>query len=300
MEQTYYTLLGVSPKCSIGEIRGAYRVLIKQYHPDKYHDKNEIEQTIKMVKCINKAYEVLKNPEKRREYDNSLKIVKKNTIEFLERKEHALNFLNCQNNEATEEYRQIAQKDFDAISREMDKKLKIAHLVTPDRKVIDALKPEEMTSRVDQLNMIRGQEDIENIPTKICDCENFKDKENVTKFNEAFEEIANNEQAVIEYSGNTMPYNNIQVDSSFIENVDEPELDYFTDCSGQKIDLLTKIPPKKFVPSEKSLEELVEERKHETEKILNMKLYEYKANDCINANGETGHTTTWQNNQSTK
>ncbi|MBQ3647032.1 MAG: DnaJ domain-containing protein [Synergistaceae bacterium] len=61
----YYKILGVSREASADEIRKAYRKLAKQYHPDVSKEKGAEEK----YKEINEAYEVLKDPEKRKKYD---------------------------------------------------------------------------------------------------------------------------------------------------------------------------------------------------------------------------------------
>lgn len=63
----YYQILGVSRNASEKEIKDAYRRLARKYHPDANPgDKNSEEK----FKEINEAYEVLSNPEKRRQYDS--------------------------------------------------------------------------------------------------------------------------------------------------------------------------------------------------------------------------------------
>jgi len=62
----YYKTLGVSRNASQDEIKRAYRKLAVKYHPDKNPDDKETENRFKE---INEAYEVLKDPEKRKKYD---------------------------------------------------------------------------------------------------------------------------------------------------------------------------------------------------------------------------------------
>lgn len=62
----YYKILGVSKKASQDEIKKAYRKLAVKYHPDKNPDNKEAEEKFK---DIGEAYEVLKDPEKRKRYD---------------------------------------------------------------------------------------------------------------------------------------------------------------------------------------------------------------------------------------
>lgn len=61
----YYKILGVDKKASLSEIKEAYRRLARKYHPDV----NKSPQAQEKFKQINEAYEVLKDPEKRRKYD---------------------------------------------------------------------------------------------------------------------------------------------------------------------------------------------------------------------------------------
>lgn len=61
----YYTILGVPEKAKYNEIRAAYRLLAKKYHPDR----NNSDFAEDMIKKINAAFEVLSNREKRRQYD---------------------------------------------------------------------------------------------------------------------------------------------------------------------------------------------------------------------------------------
>ncbi|PIU50158.1 MAG: cytochrome C biogenesis protein, partial [Desulfobacterales bacterium CG07_land_8_20_14_0_80_52_14] len=61
----YYETLGVSQNASQEEIQRAYRKLARKYHPDI----NKGAGSEDKFKEINEAHEVLKDPEKRRKYD---------------------------------------------------------------------------------------------------------------------------------------------------------------------------------------------------------------------------------------
>lgn len=71
--KTLYEILEVSETASDEIIEKAYKVLAKKYHPDLQQngDKKSAEETMKK---INEAYDVLSNKEKRRKYDEELKI----------------------------------------------------------------------------------------------------------------------------------------------------------------------------------------------------------------------------------
>jgi molecular chaperone DnaJ len=65
MARDYYDLLGVSRDADKEEIKRAYRRLARKYHPDVNKDAGAEEQ----FKEINRAYEVLSEPETRARYD---------------------------------------------------------------------------------------------------------------------------------------------------------------------------------------------------------------------------------------
>ncbi|HEX5755714.1 MAG TPA: DnaJ C-terminal domain-containing protein [Arenimonas sp.] len=61
----YYETLGVEPGAGEAEIKTAYRRLARKYHPDVSKEKGAEER----FKAINEAYEVLRDKDKRAEYD---------------------------------------------------------------------------------------------------------------------------------------------------------------------------------------------------------------------------------------
>ena len=63
---SYYKTLGVSDKASQEEIKKAYRLLAKKYHPDK-NPNNSVAET--RFKEVSLAYSVLSSPDRRAEYD---------------------------------------------------------------------------------------------------------------------------------------------------------------------------------------------------------------------------------------
>ncbi len=69
-QETYYTILGVLNNATAEEIKKAYKKFALQYHPDKNYENEKTAEA--KFKSILTAYDILKDAEKRMEYDSSL------------------------------------------------------------------------------------------------------------------------------------------------------------------------------------------------------------------------------------
>jgi molecular chaperone DnaJ len=65
-EKDYYEILGVKRKASADELKKAYKKLVRKYHPDVNQDNPDAD---KKFKEVGQAYSILKEPEKRKMYD---------------------------------------------------------------------------------------------------------------------------------------------------------------------------------------------------------------------------------------
>src|ERR1700709_1760300 len=65
-KRDYYEVLGVGKKATADDIRKAHRKLVRQHHPDANKGNPQSEEKFKEVQ---EAYEVLSDPEKRKNYD---------------------------------------------------------------------------------------------------------------------------------------------------------------------------------------------------------------------------------------
>lgn len=66
MSKDYYQILGVPEDASAEDVKRAYRELAKKYHPDRNKGDAAAE---KRFKEVGEAYDVLKDPQKRKQYD---------------------------------------------------------------------------------------------------------------------------------------------------------------------------------------------------------------------------------------
>ncbi|MBN1900833.1 DnaJ domain-containing protein [Candidatus Sumerlaeota bacterium] len=77
MNKTYYEILGIEAGATEKEVKQAYRKLARELHPDKAKDVKERQEKEKIFADISKAYNLLKDRDKREEYDQKLKVEEK-------------------------------------------------------------------------------------------------------------------------------------------------------------------------------------------------------------------------------
>lgn len=85
-KKDFYSLLGVTARGDLDEVKAAYYKLARKFHPDRFyglHDPVLKEKVDVIFSAINVAYETLKNNKRRLEYDNApkeTKVIGKTTL----------------------------------------------------------------------------------------------------------------------------------------------------------------------------------------------------------------------------
>ena len=69
--ENYYEMFGINPQAGSDEIKRAYYSRLKVWPPDKNADR--LAAAEETTKILNQAYEVLKDPERRKQYDRMLR-----------------------------------------------------------------------------------------------------------------------------------------------------------------------------------------------------------------------------------
>lgn len=109
MEKSYYQILGVSEEAPEKEIKRVYHNLARRLHPDKAVSPEQTAQFERDFALVSKAYNVLKDPVKRADYDKLLsKLGKKPQVVEAEKPKAAAKLATV----VTSERASIAQKAY--------------------------------------------------------------------------------------------------------------------------------------------------------------------------------------------
>lgn len=70
-QRTYYEILGIDSQASAEDVRGAFRRLARERHPDRFRDRDRAAAE-RDFQAITEAYNVLSDPDRRARYDQGL------------------------------------------------------------------------------------------------------------------------------------------------------------------------------------------------------------------------------------
>lgn len=80
VERDYYKILEIPYNATVEEIEAAYKRLSKKYHPDFFHNNAKQEYANELMKRINEAYSILKDPPQKALFDEKIKKKRNNII----------------------------------------------------------------------------------------------------------------------------------------------------------------------------------------------------------------------------
>lgn len=82
-KRDYYEVLGVPKDASESDIKKAYRKAAMKYHPDKFANSSEAEKkdAEDKFKEINEAYEILSDPQMRRDHTDHMQLLRQEDLE---------------------------------------------------------------------------------------------------------------------------------------------------------------------------------------------------------------------------
>lgn len=114
MSNNYYNILNISKDATNVEIKKAYRKLALKYHPDKNTDP----QASDIFNNITEAYNVLSDPDKKKEYDNKQLKYVFSYYDTINAYQHAINILDflsdiIMNNKSKSNIRYKSDYEFD-------------------------------------------------------------------------------------------------------------------------------------------------------------------------------------------
>lgn len=188
----FYQVLGITNKeSSIKEIKDAYMKLVVKYHPDKQKPEDKEEST-QYFELLQKAWDVLGNEEKRKQYDSLYSTVKNSHQNHHGLKSQYDEY--TKNNKISCSEEQLKQKQL-----EFEETMKMLNTEQTAKVPVDETSC--LDNLIKDIELQREQDDIEYQPRNILG-ENFDVKNNLEKFNAIFEFLnKKDESSVVQYEG---------------------------------------------------------------------------------------------------
>lgn len=207
----FYDVLEVAQDCSRKDIKSSYRKLLKKHHPERGGDPDDF-------KLITKAYEILKEPESRIEYDKILKLSLQSDTDHFKMRESSNAHYKGQKGKNKVKSKKELEKDLKKIKNEFDRKHGY------DRTKEDAYSEQDFNKRLRDLRLARDDDEREFIPENLFEGMRFDD----SKFNAVWDKMYKGPMEMIEHSGNPDAWGGLNdFGSSFssINNYDDIYLD---------------------------------------------------------------------------
>lgn len=190
-----YDVLNISQDSTPKEVKDAYRILVKEFHPDKPGGDAE------MFELVTHAYNILINPSSRKEYDEVYALSKHIKSSHFDLKEKSKSYYDGLDTDITKKKKskEDQKNDFKKAYDDMDRK----HGYKRDKDFEEELKEKDTTRRLRDLQLAREQDDIESIHDKIFEGDRF----DIERFNAAFDALHKGHSELIPHQGNPEAYN---------------------------------------------------------------------------------------------
>ena len=233
-----YDVLNISSDCETKEIKDAYRILAKEFHPVKPTGDAE------MFELVTQAYNVLVNPTTRKEYDELYKLSKSLDTSHYDLKTQSKNFFDAVSNDVTKKQnvpKEEQDNEFKKAFGELDKK----HGYVRDDDNETELSAKDTQRKYADLQAAREQDDIESMCEKL-----FSDDKPVDMdtFNAAFDFMHKGHNELIPHTGIPDAWNSILESGSTYSSIDSYDKIYADDDSigiGNTLYGSVKIDPSK-------------------------------------------------------
>lgn len=313
----FYDVLDVSQDCTSKEIKNAYRELALIFHPDKPTGDPE------MFGLITDAYNVLINKASRSEYDEIYALSKQAESSHFDLKSKSKDHFLALDSDVTKKKSKGEQEiEFNKIMEDMDRK----HGYKRDKTAEDPLKEKKTKKRLNDLQLARDQDDIENTHEKLFD------RFDLSQFNAAFDAMHKGHTELVPHVGNPLAFNLDNGFGSNFSSIDKYEDLYIEDDALGNSDFgpvkLNQEPKKKLTKTDitkiagvgyttghnykekdynKSLEDKIRERELLTKKLDDREMEDFDTDTNCGGYGifeQLGITNSgaidWDNGEDTK
>jgi curved DNA-binding protein CbpA len=229
-----YEILGVSEDASEQHIKKVYRECVRKIHPDKGGDKD-------LFQLVTIAFEILSKTDKRKEYDDILRL-EKQTNNFINLKKQSESFYKKQEIEMNSY--ETAKENFDKYSKEM---------------VIETSESFDIEEKLNNLLLSREQDDIEIGKLSVLNPESF----DTNKFNETFQKVKSSKESTELIVKHDFPsaFNEIE-DYSDLSEISSKLYEY----NDKLLMSASEIEP--FVPSNVDLDTFMKQREEENKQLI--------------------------------
>lgn len=284
-----YDVLKLPNDCKQSDIKKAYRTLVKKYHPDKNGDPE-------LFELITHAYNILGSEKKRGDYDIILNISKQSVFSHESLKESSKNFDTIQKTNLVPKTKKEKKDTIKRMHIEFNQKHGY------DDTDVDPIDEHNFHKRLNDLSVLREQEEIEYIPEKL-----FEGPVNASTFNAMFDKMKKtkggdiNGGVLTKHTGAPDAWGSDGLYSSYESSYDKLYVENDTDDLGIDGDDYGAFNPDEEIIKlskddvddidgvdyttdhnkiesgyEKRLEDLMNERNNETQQLYKMEIGEYQ------------------------